>query len=140
MSIERSLNAKSLWYKILFLYVDKNLLIGFLVIQALKSASTWKNSWLFGLWLFGKTLIKFILFLYLADSWTYNFLLNLGTSSSIKYTLSSVPKCLIKKSFAEVQEIERHNADGTIQRSIKVEDGSKKVLYDNDAFFYRNLN
>ena len=38
---------------------------------------------------------------------------------------------LDKKSFAEVQEIEWHNADGTIQRSIKVEDGSKKVLYDN---------
>ena len=36
-----------------------------------------------------------------------------------------------KKSFAEVQEIEWHNADGTIQRSIKVEDGSQKVLYDN---------
>ena len=38
---------------------------------------------------------------------------------------------LDKKSFAEVQEIEWHNADGTIQRSIKVEDGSQKVLYDN---------
>ena len=38
---------------------------------------------------------------------------------------------LNKKSFAEVQEIEWHNADGTIQRSIKVEDGSQKVLYDN---------
>ena len=33
---------------------------------------------------------------------------------------------LDKKSFAEVQEIEWHNADGTIQRSIKVEDGSQK--------------
>ena len=38
---------------------------------------------------------------------------------------------LDKKSFAEVEEIEWHNADGTIQRSIKVEDGSQKVLYDN---------
>lgn len=38
---------------------------------------------------------------------------------------------LDKKSFAEVQQIEWHNADGTIQRSIKVEDGSQKVLYDN---------
>ena len=38
---------------------------------------------------------------------------------------------LDKKSFAEVQEIEWNNADGTIQRSIKVEDGSQKVLYDN---------
>ena len=38
---------------------------------------------------------------------------------------------LDKKSFAEVQEIEWHNADGTIQRSIKVEDGSQNVLYDN---------
>lgn len=38
---------------------------------------------------------------------------------------------LDKKSFAEVQEIEWHNADGTIQKSIKVEDGSQKVLYDN---------
>lgn len=38
---------------------------------------------------------------------------------------------LDKKGFAEVQEIEWHNADGTIQRSIKVEDGSQKVLYDN---------
>ena len=38
---------------------------------------------------------------------------------------------LNKKSFAEVKEIEWHNADGTIQKSIKVEDGSQKVLYDN---------
>ncbi len=31
----------------------------------------------------------------------------------------------------EVKEIEWHNPDGTIQKSIKVEDGSQKVLYDN---------
>lgn len=40
---------------------------------------------------------------------------------------------LNKKEFkdAQVTEIEWHNADGTIQRSTKVEDGSQKVLYDN---------
>ena len=32
---------------------------------------------------------------------------------------------------AEVMEIEWHNPDGTVQRSTKVVDGSKKILYDN---------
>ena len=41
---------------------------------------------------------------------------------------------LNKKEFkktAEVMEIEWHNPDGTIQRSVKVVDGSQKILYDN---------
>tara|TARA_E500000331_G_C17249237_1_gene710386 strand:+ start:1684 stop:2181 length:498 start_codon:yes stop_codon:yes gene_type:complete len=32
---------------------------------------------------------------------------------------------------AQVTEIEWHNADGTVQRSTKVVDGSQKILYDN---------
>ena len=61
--------------------------------------------------------------------WTFIlivFLIMSGIAVAVNHDLD-----LDKKSFAEVQEIEWHNADGTIQRSIKVEDGSQKVLYDN---------